>query len=83
MTLKPEERHPSYSHQQEDFTKTNYLQWDAVLAEMQSVAHLDWKKAATIADREHAVAAFGHATKARERITEYVFAWQRDKRNSF
>jgi hypothetical protein len=45
---------------------------DALLAEMQQQALIDFQAAATIADRASATAAFAHATKARETLLDIL-----------
>jgi hypothetical protein len=69
----PAARHPAYAHEPE--TSSNFFdpeQQDAMLAEMQSAARLEWKTATTIADRSSAAVAVAQLTQARKELAPFV-----------
>jgi len=77
MPFKPDANYPGHAHTPENLREFNVERRDEILADMESAALLDWKKAATVTERAEATKAFAAATTARLEILPAVVGMRR------
>jgi len=80
MQFKPDANYPGYAHTPENLREFSIERRDEILADMESAALLDWKKAATVTERAEATKAFAAATTARLEILPAVVGVRRQRR---